>query len=615
MEIIINGQPAALKKGTSFEYIIENRYFTGSDAYAMEMTFPLKGCPQNLAIFGDINRTDVDARKVVFDCEIRDRSFYKSGSIAITELNENEVKTQFLEGRSEQNFNETFDKVYINELDLGSWPASLPSQVTPPSTWVVGDAVALPWVNDASGNLQNEVVYSQDRYNQWVCKWAPETDALSWQPYLITIAKRICQATGYSFDFSSWEESDYRYLLVCNTLPAAWEIPQYARALPHWTVTEFFEKLEYFLNCEFDINHKAKHIGFSFSKDVIEAAGEVLLDTVVDEYTSEIEQDDDNCEYREAQNMVYSSRDDEMWKYESCHWFVDQCRKQGKVVEFNMLTQLIEDSKKFAVIRSYARNMNINRLLYARDVDTYFVLKVYKNIPVYEERDEVEYVDGNEFHNVYRYKINEYYTCLQPVNQFGSHVVNAEDDAKKIELEFVPAWIDELDEHKGHCMFLSFSSYNEPNPDGDRIGGVIQTAEEGELIQPYIVQELENGEQEKTTYYSKIYVAYWDGAVEATGKFPHPYTDSVIVRHDGTIFRPHYSLRINQPSRRVRFHTHSIDTKQKYNFSFLSDKIPNIRSVFYINGKRYLCEKITATFTAEAGMSQLLKGIFWKITE
>lgn len=47
MEIRINGKVAALKTGSSFDYIIENRSFTGSDGYSMTISFPLRGCPQN----------------------------------------------------------------------------------------------------------------------------------------------------------------------------------------------------------------------------------------------------------------------------------------------------------------------------------------------------------------------------------------------------------------------------------------------------------------------------------------------------------------------------------------------------------------------------------------
>ena len=83
MEIYIGGKRAALKEGTSFEYIAENRLFSGSDSYTLTITFPLNGCTQNIAIFGHINRKDVIAGKVIFDCEIRDKAFYKFGSITI----------------------------------------------------------------------------------------------------------------------------------------------------------------------------------------------------------------------------------------------------------------------------------------------------------------------------------------------------------------------------------------------------------------------------------------------------------------------------------------------------------------------------------------------------
>ena len=81
MKIIINGKDAVLKKGTSFEFVAENRSFTGSDSYTLSITFPLRGCPENIAIFGYINRTDIDKSKVVFDCEISDINFHSAGTI------------------------------------------------------------------------------------------------------------------------------------------------------------------------------------------------------------------------------------------------------------------------------------------------------------------------------------------------------------------------------------------------------------------------------------------------------------------------------------------------------------------------------------------------------
>ena len=100
MKILINGKLAALKENTSFEYIADNRLFSGSDGYSLTITFPLRGCSQNLAIFGNINRADVAANKVIFDCQIIDRALVLRGSIVVTEISQAEVKTQFLEGRS-----------------------------------------------------------------------------------------------------------------------------------------------------------------------------------------------------------------------------------------------------------------------------------------------------------------------------------------------------------------------------------------------------------------------------------------------------------------------------------------------------------------------------------
>ena len=59
---------------------------------------------------------------------------------------------------------------------------------------------------------------------------------------------------------------------------------------------------------------------------------------------------------------------------------------------------------------------------------------------------------------------------------------------------------------------------------------------------------------------------------------------------------------------------HRIDTQKKDTFKFISDTLPNPRAVFLINGKRFLCEKLTATFT-ESGLSHLLKGTFWPIAD
>ncbi len=47
MILTINGKQAALKKGSSIEYVSENRIFTDADDYSMEIELPLADCPQH----------------------------------------------------------------------------------------------------------------------------------------------------------------------------------------------------------------------------------------------------------------------------------------------------------------------------------------------------------------------------------------------------------------------------------------------------------------------------------------------------------------------------------------------------------------------------------------
>ncbi len=85
MTILIDDKEAILKKGSSFNYIAENRLFTGSDSYTLSMTFPLKDCPQNREIFGYITRKDTEKGDMLFDCCIVHDAIKRVGVITIIE--------------------------------------------------------------------------------------------------------------------------------------------------------------------------------------------------------------------------------------------------------------------------------------------------------------------------------------------------------------------------------------------------------------------------------------------------------------------------------------------------------------------------------------------------
>jgi uncharacterized membrane protein YgcG len=661
MEIIINGQLACLKKNTSFEYISENSMFTGSDSYTLTITFPLKDCPQNIAIFGHIHRQDVEKSKVVFDCDIRDKGFFKSGSITITQISETEVKTQFLEGRSEQNFDDTFDDIYLNQLHLGYPDAdSRNSQrVYPEEVWwdcYPGcDWVALPWVNNTSGNMQNQV--TKDEYGNYI--WSGSRSfSITYQPFLLYILNKICEVMGYTGDFSSIENSKFQYLLICNTLPYTWGAWNFAIALPHWTLTEFFEQLELLMDGEFAINHKAKTIGFEFSHKIAKKTQPVRIDKVVNKYTVEVSRDS-KSEYKGVTNLAYADNDNRMWAYRSCQWYIDEHKKEAMVFEtLNELLEYASTLKQCGVqewtsgnrhsasyTRGYPGNSDGHKLFYAEDVDTYFIMWCYKS--EFYKSFHIYSTDSD-----YNYYI--YTNRLMPVNQFGKKVVDK--DAEEVELNIVPAWIDYTDENLGQCMFLecgemgSAESWTEetdengntsggfnPGSGGGSFGGGGRRVRSsgtsfgrgdadddtdynsGALAQTNAGRAIAKGEQDKNdAYFDKIYVGFWDGLDRHPGKVPYPIVDSVEVTDDFREITTPYSLRINKKEEvdangQPMNYVYRIDSKKKYNFSFLSDEIPDPRAVFYIDGGKYVCEKITATFHEGTGKSQLLKGVFYKI--
>lgn len=631
MIILVNGKNAMLKSGFSFDYVTENRLFLGRDGYTLSMAFPLKDCPENIEIFGQIHRADVTKSKINFECSIISGRTSLFGTLSVVKISETEVECQFSEGRCAQTVADPFDETFINELDLGRQPDS--GSYTPEQAWrgiaYGNNEVALPWINEAyPTQFNNWVVYENNSYkwdkNVYVDR-TPTTEhmsslnagSLSWQPYLIFIAKKICEAIGYTYDFSEWENSDYRYIIICNTLPYTWTegaLRDYKSILPKWTVTEFFEKLELLLMCEFDIDHKAGHITFSLSKTKLAQIHPVEITDIVDEYSAEISKEGESCDYIGSKRLAYKECSHAMQPFYSCDWFIASYTNIKEYANVNaiiaankrhMLTA--SDGKQYAAYGDGARLTEHSfgepsvwdatyHLMYSKNDDTYFT---FRSIGVHSD------APGRRPGGAQMY-------VLQPINVFGSGSEES-DDVDTEEIEFVPVCVNDThisdDDDKGYMMFLSFSSYQDDVTDSS-------SSDANTIHQPLPVSSIVAGKKEgKTEYYDVIYIGFWDGAVPNHGKTPYPMIDSVNVTQDWAYFSNHLSdLRLAGRTRNLNSQVPSINPKQKFKFSWLANEIPNPRATFFIKGKKYICEKITATFT-ENGMSQLLKGEFYPILE
>ena len=595
MNIIIDGKDAVLKKGSSFEFIAENRFFTGADSYTLSITFPLRDCPQNLDIFGHINRKDCDLDRLLLDCEIHDKGFHRYGSVSIVEISETEVKTQFLEGRSARNYHSPLDEIFINELTLPSLLTeayySAPRYLrnyTQQKQEIGGPYygyVCLPWVNNTSGNIQNPMRYVEST-NDFVYSGGghDEYPLISGQPFLVEIIRQVLMQSGYNFDISALENSEWHNLVVCNTLPVAWELEGMQHILPHWTVTEFLEQCELFLNGEFCIDEKTRSLTFAFNSDMMEGMEIVPIEKVTDSHQVEITSSEDvQNSYVEQRNLAYADCSHQMWKYYSCDWV----KKQVSFYTWNNIQDMKSHLDQYLDCAGNIRHSYYRRLHFCRAEDTFFVLKCVRTATV-----------SGVIHHYMRY---------QPVNQFGKRIIDEREDAEVTEIRIVPVCIDHTDNTHGDLIFIECGEYGDDTED----------AEDDDTNQTPIVNILTTGEKEKKEeYFDRLYVGFYDGYYNKHAPYhPRVDIDPIAISPDNTPETSHDSMRLSgvqAPDGRTAIH--SVDHSQKFTFTFISDAIPNVRSIFLIHGKKYLAEKITATIS-ENGLSQQMRMVCYRLLD
>lgn len=587
MLILIDHKEAVVQRSTAFDYISENRFFTGADGYTLTLTFPLKGCPQNLDIFGHINRKDCDLARLTLPCELHDAHFHAEGVVSIVDISDVEVKTQFLEGRSVTNFHSRLDEVYINEIPMTSVAVELDLDDTARGALYYlrtydeqqrGDYlgfVLYPWVNNTTGNIQNKLnVNSRGEYYFWTSSLDPHIG----QPFLIEVLRQVFRHIDYEIDLAVFEQSWMANLIVCNALPHTWGLHAMQHALPHWTVAELLDEVELLLGGEFRIDTIRQRASFAFHAPTLAALPVVELRHVVDDYKVEVSDADRKAanEYFEHRNVAYAEAAHHMQRYYACPWLLAKTNTQTWADIAAMLAEL----RPYLVCDGPLTHIYYRSVHYCRAEDTRYILRCVRT-------------DGTK-----------HYLRLQPVNVFGPRTTAGNEEGQVDELRIVPACIDRTTRYTGDLIFLDCGSYDGDLPEG---------ADNAD--QTFPVNLLAEGEQDATReYYDKLYVAFAHPVGQFVPKLPHPFIDRYDIDEDGTLREaPLALLRLAGPKapavRRTRY---EVDQRRKFTFSFLADQIPDVHAVFLIHGKRYLAEKITTTVN-EDGMCRLMKIVAYRI--
>lgn len=666
IEIYVQGEMIDLPSDLSFDYSAENRLITSADGYSLGIDIPLADSVVNSRIFGAVWRMDADIYSLRYPAQLITPQVQLRGVVMIVGVSEKLLTIQFLEGRSQQNSELSFEESFINELSLGYTHLPTAGRSIPvdeafhrygeDAMGKPADAIALPWVIRDSGELVHNAIALKGNVLSWSPQWfwkchpdrlahKPVQENISYMPYLLTVAIRVADAMGYSHDFSAWEnDAPKRNLVVCNTIPASLHLRDWSWQLPHWSVNEFFENIETILEGEFDIDHTAKSITFRLTADIIGSTEPEILESVVDEFEVDVDIDDDEfkSETDLTKNIGYADNSSSQWALRSCDWFIrrrlresanyagDDTRGeaesnyhrpegaypsdpapylngQKRLIFFDTIEDMISELRKYKYSTSYS-GYPFEAIFYARDVKCYFCLKSVDLVKV-DDNFESNYPDYSGDRALYNLVSGfAYYVYnLAVLNDFGDFIVRDDDEAQRVELKTVPVPVDAIGTN-ANAIFLPYSA-DESLEDGSSIA--IDPDDQDTWIQPSPVREVNAGDNRRHEYYDKLYIGYWTGGIDYRNMVP--VTSNVHVYSDFRVFvTEHKNLRLNQSFDRGTADILSIDERKLYKISFLSDQLPNPRAIFFIRGKKYLCRKLDISFTAQ-GMSKLMKGEFYRL--
>lgn len=588
MNIIIDGKQAVLEKDISIEYTCENPLFTDAEGYTLTISFPLASCPDNIAIFGHVNRKDIDTEKSVFPCQISCPGFEKKGALAITEISESEVKGQFLEGQSVANYTAAFsplDTIYVDELNIGDIEA-----IQRPASPVFEDYynnnapyIILSWQERDTGIQHNKMssIVNGDY------SWSEASEDVTPFPFLLPLIKAICEKLTYSCDFYAWETDPVMSnLIVCNAFVGQ---KFFTQSLPHWTVDELFSQLSLFLLGQFVIDDVNKSISFTkmaFGKGIIN------INNILDDFTVE---ETDSCKYLRSSQIRYSDQDYTSWKYETCSKLCQTYPLAGEfsvVIEKDTFDDLIEYVKIWDYVEPDEEpNHYIGSLFYARDIDTYFCIIC---------------LNATEF--IRRYS-------LRPVNRFSP--INSEKDGSVVDLNVVPANVSYFAESWGYNLRTTVVNPREKQ------GGIITSVFTNIDNKPepaFSANILEGNEDIEFSYFENMPVAIAQSSFCSLYNLPLIdkfccQSNTITYGRTGQYINSLVNVgNVDFRLKRIESVYPNIDETHKYTFEFISADFPDVKSIFYIKGKKYLCEKITANITYR-GISELKKGSFYRIVD
>lgn len=613
IQIFLDNKQVQPTAASSIKVTAENPlYLTGSE-YAFEIEFPID-IPENRAVFGNITRIDVSKQSTSFAARIMsDNRLILSGQAVITQVSEQSVKIQVLSTVAYAVYASKEQTAYIDELDIDS--VCKDDHAAGLVMYPVYNTTADVVVNYCGIMYDSNDSSYKPVYNDMLMptEEGKENPLLeSWQPFVWLIAKKIAKACGYNLadkDNALKQDDLLGRIFIVNGSGS----PYLKSCLPHWTVNEWWNEVRKAFGVVLSIDNTTRTARLeNVDSHFADNDSFVFIDNVVDEYTADL--DDDTNDDVSVCNTKFADHDSD-----------NVALLSDDVIA---AARYNDDFASIAAIREHLSTVSDSQMWINSNLDTIFRCK-----------------DGRQF-IIFNDMLGA--PCISEVNQFRTRIINDDEDSAESEIKFVPCPLKEyivkvykqiplgtgikIDDY----IIGSASPKVLTRPDrGDAkkwarnivvsAAATLEGIIKGEDSAP------DKGEPEgvvymgihSTTGYDSVHFDLKDQISNLTCvQYPMPqipYSRAWLQLNDLVYFDGNgYSLGLCKVDNVKNLYTKSIarsskiDTRVRYCVKFITDSIPSPSSVYLIHNKKYICEKIEATFQTD-GMDKMVTGYFYEL--
>ena len=120
-QLYIDGHLCDLPTDFKITLVTENLYFSKASTYTYDVKLPMLPFSNNAKIFGHLNRFDKSLSTRSWPAQlIVDNKVIVNGTAVVVGITDDSISVQLLQGNSELNWKQRYEKTYIDELDLGT---------------------------------------------------------------------------------------------------------------------------------------------------------------------------------------------------------------------------------------------------------------------------------------------------------------------------------------------------------------------------------------------------------------------------------------------------------------------------------------------------------------